>query len=440
MCGIFGIINKDYSKLNKGLFNTLGIINDTRGGDSCGIFIDGDVEYGLNEEKLYYNFFSNSALLNKVENCHLAIGHCRKASVGGVDASKAQPIIIYDDSGIPEFIVIHNGTINNYDDLAKKYIPEINIKGMSDTQVMTQIFYHKGYDVLGEYTGGAVFVIIDYRNTDGHPKVLLWKGVSKNQQHDKVEIDERPFFLVHNDNEFVFSSIPSYLKAFYPGSDVLTIKANTLIELQDNNLYCLETFDRSKCYQTKSYQYNYEGYSYTSSYYITYNSLREFCLNGKRLHGKKFCSNTGSCKDYEDKSANSRWMYFYEGVLLYNEDCLETLVKIQKAFNYKSSSKFLTDYPEIVCLFSVIPVQVAKDSEFYTITDDFMWKPYNGYFYDVMAKYTKVKCINGKLISQTYTAAIEGWDYNIQIMDAYSINKEVLCDQIKANFNVSIQL
>ena len=133
-------------------------------------------------------------------------------------------------------------------------------------------------------------------------------------------------------------------------------------------------------------------------------------------------------------------MYFYEGVLLYNEECLETLVKIQKAFNYKSSSKFLTDYPEIVCLFSVIPVQVAKDSEFYTITDDFMWKPYNGEFYDVMAKYTKVKCINGKLISQTYTAAIEGWDYNIQIMDAYSINKEVLCDQIKANFNVSIQL
>ena len=41
MCGIWGIIYKEPHQLNKVLFNSLGVLNDTRGGDSCGIFIDG---------------------------------------------------------------------------------------------------------------------------------------------------------------------------------------------------------------------------------------------------------------------------------------------------------------------------------------------------------------------------------------------------------------
>ena len=47
MCGIFGHISLEKKKkFNFPLFATLGIHNDTRGGDSCGIFIDGKSEYG----------------------------------------------------------------------------------------------------------------------------------------------------------------------------------------------------------------------------------------------------------------------------------------------------------------------------------------------------------------------------------------------------------
>lgn len=441
MCGIFGIINKEYSTFNKGLFNTLGIINDTRGGDSCGIFIDGEAEYGINQEKLFFNFFEKSELLEKTDECHLAIGHCRKASVGGVDPAKAQPIIIYDESGIPEFVVIHNGTIINYEELAQKYIPDINIKGMSDTQVMTQIFYHKGYDVLGKYHGGAVFIIVDYRNAERHPKVLMWKGVSKERSYDKAVQEERPFYLVRTENEFVFSSIPAYIRAFYPGEEVLTLKANTLIELNNNELSCLETYDRSNCYQTKQYVYTNTGgtYSYSTSY-ITYTDLREFQIGGKLLHGKKFCSSTGSCKDHEDKNIKNRPMFFYQGVLLYNQECLEVLVKIQKAFEFKSAAEFMKQYPEIVCRFSVLPVQVAKDSEFYTITKDFMWMPFTGEFYDIMAKYTMIECKAGKVIATHYKSSLEGWEKTLTIMDNYQINKDEICEQIKLNYNVCIQL
>ena len=49
MCGIYGIINKDPETLDYATFCCLGLANDLRGGDSCGIFFDGKTEYGIKE-------------------------------------------------------------------------------------------------------------------------------------------------------------------------------------------------------------------------------------------------------------------------------------------------------------------------------------------------------------------------------------------------------
>ena len=76
MCGIFGQINFKRSTFNKTIFNTLGIANDTRGGDSCGIFVDKQVEYGVNNKKLYQNFFLDSEILK-----------CEKSKKGWIAAT-----------------------------------------------------------------------------------------------------------------------------------------------------------------------------------------------------------------------------------------------------------------------------------------------------------------------------------------------------------------
>ena len=39
MCGIAGIINKTPREFDYSTFCTLGIANDARGGDSCGVFM-----------------------------------------------------------------------------------------------------------------------------------------------------------------------------------------------------------------------------------------------------------------------------------------------------------------------------------------------------------------------------------------------------------------
>jgi hypothetical protein len=57
----------------------------------------------------------------------VALGHCRKASVGKVSIETAQPVVIENENGDVDYVLIHNGTIYNYRELAQKYIPDMNI-------------------------------------------------------------------------------------------------------------------------------------------------------------------------------------------------------------------------------------------------------------------------------------------------------------------------
>ena len=340
MCGIFGVINNKPSKFNKTAFNILGINNDSRGGDSCGIFIDGEVEYGVNKEKLYANFFETSELLNKTKKCKIALGHCRKASVGAINISTAQPVVLRNDKDEVEFVVIHNGTIHNYKELAKKYIPDINITGLTDSQVMARIFYHCGYDVLEEYYGGAAFVIVDYR--DATPKIFMWKGSSKQTSASTVSVEERPLYFVENDEGIIFSSISTYLPVFSNGP-VYSINSNILLSIEGDDIYIEKEYDRSKVTQSSFYpsyntnysrHYGYDDYDESDVFYsnnsfekenkkvtttskvrLTDNGLYE--LDGDLLHGEYCIDVYGNVYNKCDEEGKITKLWFWEGVLLY---------------------------------------------------------------------------------------------------------------------------
>lgn len=242
MCGIYGIVSKQVIPFDKRMFCTLGINNDSRGGDSCGIFIDGVVEYGIDDRKYFINFMKDSQLLKSVTKCRCAIGHDRKASVGGISLEAAQPVVFKNDDGNIDFVVIHNGTIHNYLDLADKYIPGIDCSDMTDSQVMATIFYNAGYDCLAEYQGGAVFFIVDYR--EGNPRYFAWRGESKKTSYSKDTEDkeERPFFFTYGRNSIIFSSISTYL--YVISDDVYILPANTLTEFINNKIYSIKEYPR----------------------------------------------------------------------------------------------------------------------------------------------------------------------------------------------------
>lgn len=383
MCGLFGIINKRPKRFDKRAFYTLGINNDSRGGDACGVFIDGKLEYGVSDKKLFVDYFRSSEMLKNIDKCRVAIGHCRKASIGGVGSDLAQPCVIKDENDNIVFVVTHNGTIRNYAELAKKYIPEIDINGMSDSQVMTNIFYYKGYDVLLDYQGTGAFVIADYR--EQYPRVFFYRGESKQYKYSVNVSEERPLYLIQTSSSMIYSSIPTYLLSLFPDVKLQCLVPNVLAEYTDEGLICVETYDRSNCFQNvveqtssvvKYGQYggNWEDeddYYYRGSYskntkrtgaegFTTKTSSRlhmgsDFVVfDGKsnRADGEIIVDAFGNI--FDSIKVDTDVIYCFNGVALKNESCYKFLDKLSKAWNL--SHKEVTDIiPEIVWLLSPYP-------------------------------------------------------------------------------------
>lgn len=374
MCGIAGIISPKRKKFDYSTFCTLGIHNDTRGGDSVGIFIDGKSEYyckGANQS-LFEDFIETSKLLEETTEAQIAYLHCRKTSVGNTSLESAQPVILNDKDGNPEFVLMHNGTIYNYEDLAKKYIPEINIKGLTDSQVMARIFYHAGYQALSEYNGGAVFAIIDYRGET--PEYLFWQGHSKQYTSSANEEPERPlYFAQGDDGELVFSSLPQFFPALKKGYDIFTVLPNTLCEYT-TDMYVKEEYSRKNCisskavnyssnarntthtnYNTNSYNYNTGSTSYntnTTSTSISY-SKHLYYRCGKPMHGLYKISDYGTIFEHPTTLANND-IYFYYGTIVKNEEAFRYLEMFAKNLGFKPEElyefnaeliKYLSPYP-----------------------------------------------------------------------------------------------
>ncbi len=371
MCGIFGIISKKPRKFDYTTFCTLGIHNDVRGGDSCGVFIDGQVEYGVNKEKLFEDFFGNSKLIQNTTESTIAFGHCRKASIGAVNIDTAQPVVLYNDKKEIEFVVIHNGTIYNYKELARKYIPEIDIKGMTDSQVMARIFYYKGYDVLKEYNGGAVFAIADYRGKT--PVIYFWQGESLVSSYGKVE-EERPLYFAIAKDHITFSSIYTFLPALERDASIVCVTPNFLYRYENDDIVGIARYDRSdqKQYNTtyNSYYYNNDNYYnnryYNSNYTTNYSQSNDYttqnnsfgiiigstkngqCFkDGKPVHGKVLTSVYGT----EAGNSQKYEMWFWNGIVLNNKLCFEYLAKLSASFGVTPNDLFEV-YPELVLFLS----------------------------------------------------------------------------------------
>lgn len=353
MCGIFGLINKKPRKFDYATFCTLGIQNDLRGGDSCGVFIDGEVEYGVKENRFFECFFQDSPIINKTQECSIALGHCRKASVGAISEDTAQPVCIRNDKGDVEFVVIHNGTIYNYKELAKKYIPNEVITGLTDSQVMTLIFYHTGYDVLSEYMGAAVFVIVDYRTPE--PLTLFWQGESKVSHYGKVE-EERPLWFAIKEDQLVFSSLATYLPSLLKDWDIYSLAYNWLFTFNGHELKSVKQYSRAECGQYNPIYYpakKSNGYDYGTLYdkiYCTYAELRCTINNGYAAHGEYILNSFGTI----DASVNPTSIWFWEGVILKNKKCFNILHKICESLGILPKELF-EYYKEVVLWFSAFP-------------------------------------------------------------------------------------
>lgn len=422
MCGIAGIISTNKTEFNKNHFNILGTLNDERGGDSCGIFIDGKVNYGVKDTALFRNF-TISAKYPK--SASIALLHCRKASPGyPVNLEQAQPVIIKEDGKI-KFVLMHNGTISNIMCLAKKYIPDKSTSKLSDSQILAQIIYECGYNVLEEYKGCAVLIMVDYR--ENTPKVLIFKGNSCYNEINSTS--ERPLYYMINNGKFYFSSMFSSLHCINGNNTIYHFPSNKLCQIKNNTIISIRNIDRTKLkkesFNNVDYKYNNKSYLYSGS--VFYNQdTGIYMLNDKPVNGKKSLYPSGyiSYNNYNNFLQSS--FYFYNGRLLYNKECYDFLLSIKDLFDEDVLSQFC---PEVIDYFSYTPRII--NNQFTTVNEKFEYVPcINNEFTTLFNNSIKIFIKNGK-ITKTYsypTNAVQEFNKDVKSisLDFTNLQKTIM--------------
>ncbi len=167
MCGIVGYIgNKDAKEiLLKGLEKL-----EYRGYDSAGIAV-------LNEEGVH--LFKEKGriadlrfIVDEQVKANVGIGHTRWATHGKPSKVNAHP----HQSATGRFTIVHNGVIENYEQLKAEYLSDISLKSDTDTEVVVQLvekFVNDGYAVQEAFQktlkilkGSYALALLDEENKD----------------------------------------------------------------------------------------------------------------------------------------------------------------------------------------------------------------------------------------------------------------------------------
>ena len=133
MCGIVGYIGTANAKelLLRGLEKL-----EYRGYDSAGIAVRNEEEIKVFKEK------GRIAELRKVADNdfdgNIGIGHTRWATHGVPNYENAHP----HQSTSGRFTLVHNGVIENYEQLRNEFLQSVTFKSDTDTEVIVELIEH----------------------------------------------------------------------------------------------------------------------------------------------------------------------------------------------------------------------------------------------------------------------------------------------------------
>lgn len=167
MCGIVGIVGNEQA--TSILVNGLEKL-EYRGYDSAGIFV-GDEK----EDFLIKSQGRIKELAEKIgSGVHgsIGIGHTRWATHGEPSEENAHP----HTSQSKRFVLVHNGVIENYDELKEKYLTDDTFYGETDTEIavhLVEYFANQGLSTkdafrktLKEIHGSYAFGLIDKKDRE----------------------------------------------------------------------------------------------------------------------------------------------------------------------------------------------------------------------------------------------------------------------------------
>lgn len=341
MCNLVGF-NGELSP-NPDKLKMLMVLGRERGIHSCGLAMNNEVQYGVGHKyKDSLDWIPTLKFPSKFIN-KTVIGHNRQATVGAHTAENAHPFVYCNDDNVPEFVFAHNGVIRDCTELAKEY--GLDYKDYAvDSQLLGDIIYKYGFDVLGKYKGNAALLFYWINEPN---KLYCWKGATKDRVFVNKEWvtdfeDERPLHFVYHNKGIYVASLADHLRCITNhNKEIYTFNHNTVYTITDGVLEEILKVDRDHI-EKQVVVNNYNNYNNTWSYgygngnyYKNKNNDKErkdvigpnphnlakskvyfydgrYYQNGKLLDGEVFISK-------EDKVVNSskgEAFYFKEGIWL----------------------------------------------------------------------------------------------------------------------------
>ena len=130
-------------------------------------------------------------------NDNLGFGH-RRLSILDLTSAGHQPMLSQDG----RYVIVFNGEIYNYRELAKEYLPDVKLVSGSDTEVLLELLAQHGQEALPWLRGMFAFAFWDTQTKK------LWLACDP--------FGKKPLYYTDSEDAFLFASEP---KAFaqYPG-------------------------------------------------------------------------------------------------------------------------------------------------------------------------------------------------------------------------------
>lgn len=229
MCGIVGYIgNKDVKEIILGGLEKL----EYRGYDSAGIAVAYDNNVYICKEKGRIAHL-RECLDNSITG-HLGIGHTRWATHGAPNKINSHP----HQSSSKRFVLVHNGIIENENELREKYFKEMTFTSDTDTEVIVQLiekFVNEGEEVplairhtMSKLKGSYALAIIDKEDMNtlyaAKNKTPLLAGMGDGFNM----LGSDAMAMINNTNMFYEIEDKEFLKLTKDSIEIYTIYGNKI--------------------------------------------------------------------------------------------------------------------------------------------------------------------------------------------------------------------
>lgn len=166
MCGIIGYIGSNYNakeKIMQGLHHL-----EYRGYDSTGIALVSNKD--VVTYKNIGNVSSLEAILPNIKS-NIGIGHTRWATHGAITKENSHP----HDSNHKRFSIVHNGIIENYEQIKNEYLSNYFFLSQTDSEIFANLLEYLSYNhstiealriIKSIVKGSYAILIIDHQEQD----------------------------------------------------------------------------------------------------------------------------------------------------------------------------------------------------------------------------------------------------------------------------------